>query len=87
MRIGSGTLQEECTAACGRAACKHVRAHLDARPDWTQAMLQPALSYLGALPIPVLALVTAGRVSLTVHGRAHVVEGQVTNSLDNSADT
>ncbi len=62
--LTDSNLQEECTSACGRAVCKHVRAYLDAHPDWTQGLLQPALSYLGAVPIPVLALVTADRVGL-----------------------
>lgn len=56
-------MQEECISACGRAVCKHVRAYLHARPDWTEGLLQPALSYLGAVPIPVLALILSQRVS------------------------
>ncbi len=55
-------MQEECISACGRAVCKHVRAYLHARPDWTEGLLQPALSYLGAVPIAVLALILSQRV-------------------------
>lgn len=57
-----GCMQEECISACGRAVCKHVRAYLHARPDWTEGLLQPALSYLGAVPVPVLALILSQRV-------------------------
>ena len=67
-------------SACGRAACKHVRAYLDARPDWTQGLLQPALSYLGAVPLPVLAPVTADRVRLTSLGEMLMLDNQTTSS-------
>ena len=71
-------LQEECISACGRAVCKHLREYLDARPDWTEGLLQPALSYLGAVPVPVLALVTGNRVSCTAcAGSCHGQQGEL----------
>ncbi|CAK0784759.1 hypothetical protein CVIRNUC_007963 [Coccomyxa viridis] len=54
-------MQEQCTSACASAVCKHVQAHVHARPDWDQGMLDQALDYVGAVPLPMLALISPNK--------------------------
>ena len=56
-------MQEQCTSACASAVCKHVQAHVHARPDWDQGILDQALDYVGAVPLPMLALISPNKVS------------------------
>ena len=56
-------VQEQCTSACASAVCKHVQAYVHARPDWDQGILEQALDYVGAVPLPMLALITPNKVS------------------------
>ena len=55
-------MQEQCTSACASAVCKHVQAYVHARPDWDQGILEQALDYVGAVPLPMLALISPNKV-------------------------
>ena len=72
-------------SACGRAVCKHVHAYVHERPDYVRGLLQPALAFVGAVALPILALIMSHRVRtvrveqccLWDHGCFHVRMGHL----------
>jgi hypothetical protein len=51
-------------SACGRAVCKHVHAYVHERPDYVRGLLQPALAFVGAVALPILALIMSDSVRI-----------------------